>query len=336
MSDIEAKSYRYLRMAIVLLLLAIGIAVGYQASGQDFHLLGSISAYYYTPAQAIFVGGLIAVGTCMVALKGTTEFEDVVLNLGGMFAAVVAIVPTARGEDYQTLVRACQQQGGPLMTDVVSGGLDCPTVQALQEATRANVANSMLTLLIAGLVGLLLTVGFALNDQRKAPPGQPRPVGQKFVWGFACSAVLWALGWAGLFASRTWFIDHAHFVAAAGLFVCMFAVTVSNALRRDGRQLAGGSWLQRTVAAVRAGLGTLVRWPLGPYAWVAWLMIVGVAVAGSLHLSHVITLFWLEVVVALLFITFWLVQTIELLNAGAGPQASPPVDAPPVVSGANA
>jgi hypothetical protein len=336
MSDIEAKSYRYLRMAIVLLLLAIGIAVGYQTSRQDFHLLGSISAYYYTPAQAIFVGGLIAVGTCMVALKGTTEFEDVVLNLGGMFAAVVAIVPTARGEDYQTLVRACQQQGGPLMTDQVSGGLDCPTVQALQDATRANVENSMLTLLIAGLVGLLLTVGFALNDRRKATPAQPRPVSQKFLWGFGFSTVLWALGGVGLFVSRTWFVDHAHFVAAAGLFACMFAVTVSNALRRDGRPLPGGSWLQRTVAAVRAGLSTLLRWPLGPYAWVAWLMIGGVAVAGGLHLGQVITLFWLEVVVALLFITFWVVQTIELLDAGTGAQTTPPVEVPPVVSGANA
>jgi len=328
MSDIEAKSYRYLRMAIVLLLLAIGVSVGYQTGRQDFHLLGSISAYYYTPAQVIFVSGLIAVGACMVALKGTTEFEDVVLNLGGMFAAVVAIVPTTRGEDYATVVNTCTPQAGPLMTGQVSG-LPCPTAPGLADATRANVENSMLTLLIMGGIGLLITLIFAINDRRKATPEQPRSISQKFVWGFGASTVVWAFGWVGLFVSRDWFIAHGHFVAAAGLFACMFAVTVSNALRRDGRQLSG-SWL----AAVRAGFATLVRWPLSAYAWVAWLMIGGVVVVGGLYLGDVVTLFWLEVVVALLFIAFWLVQTIELLNAGV--QTTPPVDAPPVVSGATA
>jgi hypothetical protein len=37
--------------------------------------------------------------------------EEVFLNLGGMFAAAVAIVPTSRGEDYETAVRACDQGG---------------------------------------------------------------------------------------------------------------------------------------------------------------------------------------------------------------------------------
>jgi hypothetical protein len=41
------------------------------------------------------------------------------------------------------------------------------------------------------------------------------------------------------------------------------------------------------------------------------------------------------VVVALLFIAFWVVQTIELLAVEYGPQPTPPVQAPPVV-GANA
>src|SRR5262245_15979308 len=91
--DTWMKSYRYLRTAIVGLLVALGVAVGYQTWRQDFDLLGSVSAYYYTPAQAIFVGALIGMAACMIALKGTTAVEDVFLNLGGMFAAVVAVVP---------------------------------------------------------------------------------------------------------------------------------------------------------------------------------------------------------------------------------------------------
>jgi hypothetical protein len=113
-SDTLAKSYRYLRLAMVGLLLCLAVAVVYQSVRQG-NLLGSVSAYYYTPAQAIFVGGLIGLGACMIALKGTTPVEDVFLNLGGVFAAVVAIVPTGRDADYRAAVRACREAGTPLV-----------------------------------------------------------------------------------------------------------------------------------------------------------------------------------------------------------------------------
>ena len=84
MSDIEGKSYRYLRMTIVILLLGLAASVVYQIIVDDFMILGSVSAYYHTKAQAIFVSALIATGACMIALKGTNEVEDVFLNLGGV------------------------------------------------------------------------------------------------------------------------------------------------------------------------------------------------------------------------------------------------------------
>jgi hypothetical protein len=319
MTEIEAKSYRYLRFAIVILLLGIGVAVFYQTSQQNFHLLGSISAYYYTPAQAIFVGSLIGVGACMIALKGITEFEDVVLNIGGMFAPLVALIPTTRGQDYTTAASVCQPQA------------DCPTPQALQDAARANVVNGMVTLLILGLLGLLITIAFWITEQRR----NAGPLRQNYLWGFGISFIIWALGWVALLRERDWLVDHGHGIGAIGLFLCMFLVTISNAVRRTGRQLVAGSWWQRTMDAIRAGLGTLVHWPLSAYAWVAWLMIGGVLVAGGLFIGNVVTLFWLEVVVALLFIAFWVVQTIEVLAVEFGQQPTPPVQAPPVV-GANA
>ena len=142
-SDTLAKSYRYLRLALVGLLVCLAVAVVLQSVNQG-HLLGSVSAYYYTPAQAIFVGGLIGFGACMIALQGTTLVEDIFLNLGGAFAALVAIVPTARDGDYRALVRACREAGTPLLTQKASSGrLDCPTVQALEAATRANVDNNL-------------------------------------------------------------------------------------------------------------------------------------------------------------------------------------------------
>jgi len=314
MSEIEAKSYRYIRMTIVILLLGIGMAVAFQTWRQDFILLDSVSAYYYTPAQTIFVGGLIAAGACMIALKGTSEFEDVVLNLGGMLAAVVAIVPSTRGADFETAVRACEQQdAGPLLTQQASA-VDCPTVQALADATRANVENSMVTLLVVGFLALIVTIVFALADRRS----QGR-VGARVFWGFGLSLVVWAVGWVALFLDREQFIHRAHYVAGGGLFVCILTVTLANALRRQGRQ--PGGLLATVVAAVR----TLFRSPLDPYAWVAWAMLVGVLVTGPLYLTGVVTLFWLEIVVGVLFVAFWLVQTVELL---APPATQPETSAP--------
>lgn len=150
-----AKSYRYLRIAMVGVLLALAAAVFYQSSQQG-SLLASVSAYYYTSAQGVFVGALIGLGVSMIALQGMNDAENTFLNLGGMFAIVIAIVPTGRGPDFDTAVQACRKSGGTLLTHRASKTLDCPTVQALQEATRANVENNMAALLIVGGLALIL------------------------------------------------------------------------------------------------------------------------------------------------------------------------------------
>ena len=54
----------------------------------------SISAYYYTPVGAVFIGVLVTMGVCLVALKGNTDGEDVLMNLAGMLAPGVAFIPT--------------------------------------------------------------------------------------------------------------------------------------------------------------------------------------------------------------------------------------------------
>ena len=181
-SDTLAKSYRYLRLAMVGLLACLAAAVGYQSWRQG-DLLGSVSAYYYTPAQAFFVGGLIGLGACMIALKGTTPVEDLFLNLGGVFAAIVALVPTGRDADYRAAVRACREAGTPLLTQKASTGrLDCPTVQVLEATTKANVDNNLAALLFVGAIVLVAAFVVARKDgplKREAdgdavrrPPGE--------------------------------------------------------------------------------------------------------------------------------------------------------------------
>jgi hypothetical protein len=285
------KSYRYLRMAIVGLLIALGVAVGYQTWRQGFDLLGSVSAYYYTPAQGIFVGSLIGIATCMIALRGTTDTEDVFLNLGGMFAAVVAIVPTSRGEDFASAVRECNQAAGPLLTDkAASATVDCPTVQALAEATRANVENNMVALLVVGGLGIIATVLFALRE--------PKGSRAKIWLGVGAAIAVYGAAAFAFFSSINWFIDKAHYVAAGGLVACVFIVAVTNV---------------RRAASLRQARGAVTRhrdW----YAWIAGAMLVATVGGAVLWYLDVITLFWLEVSVAALFALFWTAQTIEQMN----------------------
>jgi hypothetical protein len=323
-SDTWVKSYRYLRMAMVGLLIALGVAVFYQTWRQGFHLLGSVSAYYYTPAQAIFVGALIGVGACMIALKGTTPVEDVLLNLGGMFAAVVAIVPTARGEDYQTAVRACSEASGPLLTEKASTGLDCPTVEALAEATRANVENNMVALLFVGFLALLATVLFMLRDRRMNHPADGTDA--RAWWGFVVAVLVWLGGLVAFWARTQWFVDRAHYVAAAGLFLCIFIVAVENARRQQRKQSGGASGPRQAPNPV----GVLISPSRhNSYTWIARAMVVVVVGGIVLWLTHVLTLFWLEILVAALFAVFWTVQTVEQSPRPAPSGPDRPTDSTP-------
>ena len=56
----------------------------------------SISAYYYTAAHSVFVASLCAIGILLITYRGSTDTEDILLDLAGVLAFVVAMVPTAR------------------------------------------------------------------------------------------------------------------------------------------------------------------------------------------------------------------------------------------------
>jgi uncharacterized membrane protein (GlpM family) len=91
--DVAIKTYRYLRIGMVVLVLLLGVSVVLEALKAKC-LQTSISAYFYTPVQGIFVGGLIAIGVCLIVIKGSTPMEDICLNLAGMLAPLVAVAPT--------------------------------------------------------------------------------------------------------------------------------------------------------------------------------------------------------------------------------------------------
>ena len=94
MTSSAVLTYRYLRLSVVALAMLLATAVVLQAVDDGF-LLSSISAYYYTPVRALFVGTLVAIGLALVVIKGRDRRgEDVLLNLAGLLAPVIAVVPT--------------------------------------------------------------------------------------------------------------------------------------------------------------------------------------------------------------------------------------------------
>lgn len=295
------KSYRYLRLAMVALVFCLAVAIGHQSWRQGA-ILGSISAYYFTPAQTIFVGVLISIGVCMIAIRGTTDEDDVLLNIAGMLAPIVAVVPTARDEDYVTIVRTCRESNGFGTPDGEVTAADCLGVAALAEATAADIENNMVALLAVGLVGLVATVLLARRERF--------PVA-RFWAGFSVAVGLYLLALTAFVWHRQAFIDLGHYAAAIPMFGCIVAVVVINALRHKGVELGSLG----PMAKVRRVLAALFRSPDG-YALVAQAMVIAVVVGGVLAWAgtYETTIFWLEAALIVLFAVFWSLQTREWLD----------------------
>src|SRR5918996_3258587 len=87
------KTYRYLRIGMIGAVVLLAVSIAIERSKVDCWQT-SISAYYYTPVRAIFVGCLIAVSLSLIVYKGRSTWEDASLNFAGMLAPVVAVAPT--------------------------------------------------------------------------------------------------------------------------------------------------------------------------------------------------------------------------------------------------
>ncbi len=229
------KTYRYLRVGMVGLVVLLGAALAHQLVQDDGDLLPSISDYYYTPVQAVFVSALVAIGVCMIVLKGNTPWEDTFLNLAGMLSPVVAFVPTPY---YGT----CGPEGVP--PDIAD-----------------NIANNVWALLLAGVVGMVATFVIARRSHVLRP-------GQAVGGGLLISAVLLVAGAGWFFLDRGSFGCGAHFTAAIVMFVFIIAVVAWNAWGRAGQDLrrAGGN-----VYGVLAPTMIVSAVVLGVATWRGWL-----------------------------------------------------------------
>ncbi len=192
------KTYRYLRIAMVLLVLLLAASVLREAAAVGFDCAQkSISGYYYTPAQGVFVGALVAIGACLVVIKGSTDTEDVLLNIAGMLMPVVAFVPTP-----------------------FEAGCSSTPVQAAR--VNENVTNNVFALLVMGAVALLVAAYF----KRHGPAEMER---RAFAWGTGASVVVYLVVAVTYAADRAFFIKVAHYGAAIPMFGCFVAVALIDA-----------------------------------------------------------------------------------------------------------
>jgi hypothetical protein len=272
-------TYRYLRVAIVAVVLVLFVSLTMQIAA-DHGRLGSgeewwhasISAYFYSPVQSIFVGALVGIGTCLIAIKGRRGAEEVLLNFAGMFAFVVALVPTPLDAAMCTEQPYC---------------LDVPE----------RVGNNVGTLLLVGGLVMVLSTWPRRRDLA-------RPEG----WDLWLTWLTWAATGVWLLVWPASFLTVAHYAAAILLFACLVGVAWIN-----------GSDLAVTAQALERLRGMSAAAYRGWYRWIAVAMatVLVVGLVTMVVLDRFFpeafpqTLFVVEALMMLIFALFWVLQTIE-------------------------
>lgn len=241
------KSYRYLRLAMVAMVLGLAVAVVHEVLRVDGNCWQtSLSGYYYTPVQNFFVGALVAIGVCLVSLKGNTDSEDVLLNFAGIGAPFVALVPIH----------------DPGACGVVTDDLN----------RDLNIANNVVALL-AVIGAALATIAVLWWRNRRRPTAEPLPTRIEIL-GYAVSVLLFGATVAVFWLQPEWFDRYGHPIAAITMFAFIFANVVVNAVNiyyeRKGtqapvRRLNRYTWTAIAMAASVAG--NVLLWALGFDHW---------------------------------------------------------------------
>ncbi len=205
--DTAVTSYRWLRLALVILVLSLGVSLlieRWQAGCWST----SISASFYTPVKSVFVGGLVAIGVCLVAIRGRTDWEDNLLNIAGMLAPIVAFVPTS------------------------PPGTVCSSVPYTVQDPEPFINNNVLSLAIGGM----LAMGVAYFSARRNGATAVRITRtNQLGFGIALALIIAGLAWYAI--DRPTFIEFAHGYAALALFIAIGVVVWIN--RRIARPRFG-------------------------------------------------------------------------------------------------
>ena len=279
MADTAAvKTYRYLRISMVGAVGLLAASIAIERSEVDCWQT-SVSAYYYTPVRAIFVGVLLAIGLCLIVIKGSTTWEDATLNAAGMFAPVVAVVPT-------TDVGTCwsQEPGRFPVTD-----------DGVADWVIANIDNNIGALLVTGIAGLIVAAVIASIATRSV--GAVAEVGDVGMRLGLLAAMVFLLVGAAAFVWWDDFATRAHGLAAVLMFLFLALAVGGNAWERRNDPTARTYFLLHAGIAVAMIAVPVALFPFGS----SW--------------AHMVLV--LEAVEITLFAVFWLAQTREYWNETA-------------------
>ncbi|MBN9177911.1 MAG: hypothetical protein J0I43_11155 [Microbacterium sp.] len=223
------RTYRYLRIAIVGAVVVVFTAIA--TTLPVVGILPSISHYYYSPANTLFVGALIAVSVSLFALSGRGA-ERVLLDAAATIAPLVAIVPTAVSPG-----------------SIAGADAACPGDRrtCVPEEYAAAVDSGVMTYLIVGAAVVILAAALTVAgevDRRGAAVSivisLPVLLVVGLTWGFA----------------RTAFLAWAHVASASLFFLLIAAVAVRTAIAP--RAPGAPPWLRRAYIAIAVAIAVLV------------------------------------------------------------------------------
>jgi hypothetical protein len=281
-SESTTKTYLYLRVGLVALALFLAASLVIEMAFGDTEWLGSISAYYYTPVRSVFVGTLCAMGVCLIAIKGRDRpREDLMLNLAGMCAPVVALVPTP-------------------LEDAACGG----ATRCVPDAFVPGVVNNVQALIVVGVIGVLFAARTVRRDTHER--------GDLLAIGISAGGLVGFSLW--FFIGRDSFLDYAHYCTAVPMFGLIVAVALVNAAKVDEFVAEGGTLTVGQSDTYKKAYRAIAYF-MGVVIGGALVLFVVKAATDSQPFAH-----WVFIVEALLlaaFTAFWILQTLQYAEDGA-------------------
>ncbi len=300
-----ARTYRYLRIAMVAAVVAIFISIAV-VSLDGFAWLPSISHYYYSPARLVFAGALVAATAALLALSGDGG-QRAWLDTAAFFAPLIAIVPTRIGNgEVPGLESACPEN------------TECIPDEAIPYISVGMWTWAILALFITSFAVIRVAregILFEREFQKKQPLSM-------IVKAWLPIAICWALLFVYVFSwlsAPDRFVEWAHFASASTFFVIITIVALNQV-----RYEFIGSWAKavsernpwkRIWLLIRRELGWIPKIIMTLRGLIAALMLVDIAAAVYILKRDfswgfaMQPIFFVEAFALVLFAAFWVIET---------------------------
>lgn len=294
------KTHRYLRLTLVLVVVALLVGVALQSVvitweplRFGWHPLASISHAFYTPMRDVFTGALIAVSVALLALSGRGR-PTPLLDVCAVFAPLIAIVPTGIADSRAEGHLPC-----PAAMDCIPGGAI--------ESAKAAIA-------VYAIVVVATVIVTAVIRSRTRTPNRSAVIVSAIA--LVAAGVVTALAFLPAlneqFPFNFWPIHSIHFAATLLFFGCFAAVPIL---------YAGGPLDPRETPPTPRQRRV--------YRWISGLLIVDLlflmaALLFRQAFGETPAVLIGEIVALLLFAWFWTVQTFQRWNDADPPSILPP------------